>query len=297
MATICVCTFYHFFDFVDCRQRCQSLLRSLQKHHVKGTLIIACEGINGSIAGLEKDIDKVIDDLCEQLAITLECRRSYCQQMPFLRTKVKVKQEIVTMGVPIAIENTGIYVEPQQWNELLRNPEVLVIDTRNQYEIEIGTFENAINPKTDCFRQFPHYAEQLRGQERKKIAMFCTGGIRCEKSTAYLKQQGFQQIYHLRGGILNYLQSVTEEDSLWRGECFVFDERVALNQHLQQDRYKQCFACRYPLTAEEMEHPHYRRGESCPRCYGQLSERQKQRFKERQKQIKLAEQQGRCHLG
>jgi UPF0176 protein len=214
--------------------------------------------------------------------------------------KVKLKKEIVTMGVngidPQQI--VGTYVKPQDWNALISDPDVLVVDTRNSYEYEIGTFERAIDPKTETFREFPAYvAENLDPAKHKKVAMFCTGGIRCEKSTAYLKEQGFEEVYHLEGGILKYLEEVPEEESLWRGECFVFDNRVAINHKLEKGVYDQCHGCRYPITEDDKKSEHYMLGVCCPRCFDKLTPEQTTRFAERQKQIELAKQRNQAHIG
>ena len=192
----------------------------------------------------------------------------------------------------------GTYVEPQDWNALLNDPDTIVLDTRNEYEYGIGSFENAINPHTETFREFPAYVEKnLDATKHKKVAMFCTGGIRCEKASAYMKQQGFEEVYHLKGGVLKYLEHIDNENSLWNGECFVFDDRVAVDQNLDKGSYDQCHACRYPITDLQKESPHYIPGVSCPRCYESLSEDQKERFKEREKQVQLAKLRGESHIG
>ncbi|KZX83350.1 hypothetical protein A3715_32180, partial [Oleiphilus sp. HI0009] len=213
---------------------------------------------------------------------------------------VKLKKEIVTMGVegidPKKV--VGTYVKPKDWNALISNPEVVLIDTRNDYEYEIGTFEGAVNPKTDTFREFPAYVdEHLDPAKHKKVAMFCTGGIRCEKSTAFLKEKGFDEVYHLEGGILKYLEEVPKEDTMWEGDCFVFDNRVAVDHDLNKSAYDQCHACRLPITAEDMEHEHYKKGVSCPKCFGKHTPSQIKRFEERQKQIDLARARGQGHIG
>jgi UPF0176 protein len=229
-----------------------------------------------------------------------QSKESYEQEMPFYRSKVKLKKEIVTMGIdsidPKKI--VGTYVTPQDWNALISDPEVLLIDTRNDYEVQIGGFKNAINPETETFREFPDYVkEHLDPEKHKKVAMYCTGGIRCEKSTAYLKEQGFDDVYHLQGGVLKYLEEVPVEQSLWEGECFVFDNRVAVNHDLEKGQYDQCYACRYPITEEEKNSKHYQKGVSCPHCYDKVNEKQRQRFAEREKQVQLAKQRGEEHIG
>ena len=214
--------------------------------------------------------------------------------------KVKLKKEIVTMGQEGIDPNkvAGTYVKPEDWNALISDPEVLLVDTRNDYEVQVGTFEGAINPKTDTFREFPQYvADHLNPEKHKKVAMFCTGGIRCEKSTAYLKEQGFEEVYHLQGGILKYLEEVPEENTMWQGECFVFDDRVTVNHQLEKGQYHQCNACRLPITEEDMASEKYQQGVSCPHCYDKVSDEQRARFAEREKQIQLAKSRGEDHIG
>src|SRR5690554_7331696 len=220
--------------------------------------------------------------------------------MPFYRTKVKLKKEIVTMGVngidPKRI--VGTYVKPKDWNELISRDDVILVDTRNDYEVQVGTFKGALDPNTTTFREFPQYVkENLDPSKHKKVAMFCTGGIRCEKSTAYLKEQGFDEVYHLEGGILKYLEEVPEEETLWKGECFVFDNRVTVNHKLEKGNFDQCHACRHPITEAEKQLPEYQQGVSCHRCIDSLSEEQKARFAERERQIRLAEARGEVHVG
>ncbi|MGL5048966.1 MAG: rhodanese-related sulfurtransferase, partial [Shewanella sp.] len=225
---------------------------------------------------------------------------SFDDEMPFYRTKVKLKNEIVTMGIegidPLKV--VGTYVKPQDWNALIADPEVILVDTRNDYEVQIGTFKNAVNPVTDTFREFPEYVKQnLDPAKHKKVAMFCTGGIRCEKSTAYLKEQGFDEVYHLEGGILKYLEEVKAEDSLWEGECFVFDNRVTVNHDLKKGQYDQCNACRMPITEAEKQHPAYVQGVSCPHCVDNISDEQRKRFVERERQVNLAKARNEAHIG
>ena len=271
------------------------------ENEVVGTLLLAKEGINGTIAGTRQGIDKVLSWLKNDPRLSqLSHKESYHNEIPFYRTKVKLKKEIVTMGV----ENVdprkvvGTYVKPEDWNTLICDPDVLLVDTRNSYEVKIGTFKGALNPNTDSFRQFPQYvSEKLDSTEHKKVAMFCTGGIRCEKSTAYLKQQGFDEVFHLEGGILKYLEEIPKEESLWEGECFVFDNRVAVNHDLEKGQYDQCHACRMPITDEEKLDPHYSQGISCPHCFNKHSSTQRKRFSEREKQMQLASTRGEQHLG
>lgn len=268
---------------------------------VKGTLLLAAEGINGTIAGSQKAIEEVLDFLQTQPNLgAITHKESFSDENPFHRTKVKLKKEIVTMGVEGIDPNqvVGTYVKPKDWNALISDPEVLLVDTRNDYEVEIGTFEGALNPDTETFREFPQYVkDNLDNTKHKKVAMFCTGGIRCEKSTAYLKEQGFEEVYHLEGGILKYLEEVPSEETMWQGECFVFDGRVAVDHNLEQGQYDQCFACRFPLTEQEKQSEHYIKGISCHRCYDKVTDEQRSRFAERERQIALAEQRGESHIG
>lgn len=301
MSTIVVAALYKFVALLDYRAMAPRLKDYCDQLGLKGTLLLAEEGINGTIAGTREAIDALLDHLKSDARFRgLEHKESYYEGMPFYRMKVKLKQEIVTMGVEgiDPQEIVGTYVKPQDWNALISDPEVLLIDTRNHYEYSIGTFVGAVDPQTETFREFPAYvAENLDPAKHKKIAMFCTGGIRCEKSTAYLKGQGFNEVYHLEGGILKYLEEVPEEESLWRGECFVFDNRVAVNHSLQRGIYDQCHGCRHPITEEDKLSERYIPGVSCPRCYESLTPEQKQRFSERQKQIELAKQRNEPHIG
>jgi UPF0176 protein len=298
---IVVCALYHFVRLDDYQSMQQPLLDVMLENRVKGTLLLANEGINGTIAGERAGIDAVLKWLKSDPRLKdLNHKESYDDTYPFYRSKVKLKKEIVTMGVEGIDPNrkVGTHVPASEWNALIADPEVLLIDTRNDYEVEIGSFQNAVNPNTNSFREFPEYVEKHLDPERhKKIAMYCTGGIRCEKSTAYLKEKGFDEVYHLQGGILKYLEEVPQEESLWQGECFVFDNRVAVNHALEKGDYDQCHACRLPITEEDKQSEYYEKGVSCPRCYDKLSEAQKTAFKERQKQIELAASRGEEHLG
>ncbi|WP_428240284.1 rhodanese-related sulfurtransferase [Gynuella sp.] len=301
MNQIVVCALYKFVTFEDYEALQQPLLDQMQASGVRGTLILAREGINGTVAGTRQGIDELLAFLRQDSRLgDLDWKESYDQSMPFYRTRVKLKKEIVTMGVegidPRKV--VGTYVKPEDWNDLISDPETLVIDTRNQYEYDIGSFKNAVNPATETFREFPQYVQQnLDKSKHKKVAMFCTGGIRCEKSTAYLKEQGFDEVYHLQGGILKYLETVPEERSLWQGDCFVFDNRVSVTHGLKIGEYDLCHACRLPITAAERQHPHFESGVSCRHCYGKTSEQQKQRFRDREKQQQLAQKRGETHIG
>lgn len=296
-----VCALYQFVrldDFEAFRTPLRELMVELE---VKGTILLALEGLNGTISGSKSSIDGVIQFLQDDGRFdNLEIKFSHSETTPFKRLKVKLKKEIVTLGVEHInpLSSVGTYVNPQEWNALISDPDVVLIDTRNNYEYEIGSFKGAINPSTETFREFPEYTKNNLDQYRgKKVAMFCTGGIRCEKSTAYLKTQGFDTVYHLQGGILKYLEEVDEDQSLWEGECFVFDDRVAVKHNLEQGRYDQCHACRYPITDEDKQHPHYEKGVSCPRCHGSRSETQVSRYRERERQVQLAKARGEEHIG
>lgn len=291
---------YQFVELHDYKKLREPLYQTLLDNNVKGTLLLAREGINGTICGTREGIDNVLAYLRSDSRLAdIEHKESPSEEQAFYRTKVKLKKEIVTLGVDWVDpkSSAGTYVDPEQWNELIADPEVLVVDTRNEYEYAVGTFEGAVNPKTETFREFPDYVKQhLDPEKHKKVAMFCTGGIRCEKSTAYLKEQGFDEVYHLKGGILKYLEMMPEDNSRWNGECFVFDQRVTVKHGLEQGEYDQCYACRMPITAEEKQSEHYQKGVSCPHCYNQTSADQKARFAERERQIQLAKSRGEQHI-
>lgn len=296
---------YKFVSLPDYKALQAPILAECQKHNIKGTLLLAEEGINGTIAGLPDDIRNVLDYLRQdpvfkQRFADLEHKESYADEHPFYRMKVKLKKEIVTMGVPSVNPNNtvGTYIKPEDWNALISDPDVILLDTRNDYEVHIGTFKGAVDPKTTTFREFPKFVEQnLDKTKNKKVAMFCTGGIRCEKASSFMKEQGFEEVYHLQGGILKYLETVPEAQSLWQGECFVFDQRVAVKHGLEVGDYDQCYACRMPLSQEEMQSPQYVAGISCPHCYDKVSEEKRAALTERQKQVMLAKQRGEAHIG
>ena len=301
MSHIVVSAMYRFVTIEDPPALRESLLAILHEQHIRGTLLVAHEGLNGTVAGSRSAIDALLQWLRSDARFAdLECKESITDKSPFERTKVKLKQEIVTMGITDIDpdQHAGTYVEPRDWNALIEDPEVMVIDTRNEYEVEVGSFRGAINPHTNHFREFPAYvAEHLDPARHRKVAMFCTGGIRCEKSTALLKQRGFDQVYHLRGGILKYLEEVPATDSAWEGECFVFDERVTVDQHLQRGDYAQCHACRRPVSKQDQASPLYKRGISCPKCAHDRSESQRAGYRERERQVELASQRGEPHIG
>jgi len=301
MKKISVCALYKFVRLENFEALRQPLLTVMEDNEVRGTLLLANEGINGTIAAPQDGIDAVLSFLQSDGRLSsISHKYSYNDENPFQRTKVKLKKEIVTMGVEGIDPNlvVGTYVKPKDWNALISDPEVLLVDTRNDYEVEIGTFENAVNPNTETFREFPEYvAKNLDKTKHKKVAMFCTGGIRCEKSTAYLKEQGFDEVYHLEGGVLKYLEEVPADETMWQGECFVFDGRVAVDHNLEQGQYDQCFACRFPITEDEKQSEHYTKGVSCHRCYDTVTDEQRSRFLEREKQVNLAKARGEAHIG
>lgn len=296
-----VCAMYKFVALPNFEAIQKPLLNMMEEAEIKGTLLLASEGINGTVAGSQTGIDRLLAWLNTQPGLdNIVYKLSFDEEMPFYRTKVKLKKEIVTMGVEGIDPNkvVGTYVKPKDWNQLISDPNVLLVDTRNDYEVQIGTFKHAVDPKTTTFREFPEYVQQnLDPEKHKKVAMFCTGGIRCEKSTAYLKEQGFDEVYHLEGGILKYLEEVKQEESLWEGECFVFDNRVAVNHSLEKGQYDQCNACRMPVTAEEKASSDFIQGVSCPHCIDKISDKQRKRFIERERQMQLAQQRGEAHIG
>lgn len=301
MSNYIVCAMYKFVKLEDYQAMRAPLLEAMEKNAIKGTLLLAQEGINGTVSGSREGIDNLLKYLNADPRINpISYKESLHEEQPFYRTKVKLKKEIVTMGVEgiDPLKSVGTYVKPKDWNALISDPEVLLIDTRNDYEIEIGTFENAVNPNTETFRQFPEYvAKNLDPKKHKKVAMFCTGGIRCEKSTAFMKEQGFEEVYHLEGGILQYLEDVPESETMWKGDCFVFDNRVAVNHKLEKSKYDQCYACRLPITEEDKQSEKYEAGVSCPKCFGTHSEEQIARFREREKQVQLAQERHEDHVG
>ncbi|WP_252108212.1 MULTISPECIES: rhodanese-related sulfurtransferase [unclassified Halomonas] len=298
-APIVVAALYKFVTLNDFEALREPLRQAMVDHGVKGTLLLAREGINGTVAGSREGIDALLEWLSsDERLMDLDHKESFCDEMPFYRTKVKLKREIVTMGVDGVDPNAsvGTYVEPEQWNDVISDPEVLVIDTRNDYEVEIGSFEGAIDPKTATFREFPEYVRKHYDPARhKKVAMFCTGGIRCEKASSFMLNEGFEEVFHLKGGVLNYLEKVPEEQSLWRGECFVFDNRVTVRHDLSEGAFEQCHACRRPISEEDMADAAYEPGISCPHCIDSLPEKTRAAARERQRQIDLAKARGEPH--
>ena len=296
-----VAALYHFARFDDPAALRGPLLAACEDAGIKGTLLLAGEGINGTIAGPRAGIDAVLSQIralpgCDGL----DWKESTADEMPFGRMKVRLKSEIVTMGQPQVdpLAGTGHYVEAADWNALIAAPDVALIDTRNDYEVQIGTFTGAVDPGTRSFRDFPAWwAENAHRFEGKRIAMFCTGGIRCEKSTNFLLGQGVEEVFHLKGGILKYLEDVPEDDSLWRGDCFVFDQRVSLGHGLRQGPHVLCHACRRPLAPEDLTRPDYEEGVACHRCAGEYADADRARFRERQLQVELARTRGTAHFG
>jgi UPF0176 protein len=301
MSQIVVCALYKFVTLENFQALRQPLLNVMEASQVRGTLLLAHEGINGTIAGSRAAIDSVLGWLRSDPRLAdIDCKESFTDSLPFNRAKVKLKKEIVTMGVegidPKRV--VGTYINPEDWNKLISEPDVILVDTRNDYEFKVGTFKNAINPMTESFREFPDFVkENLHPEKHKKVAMFCTGGIRCEKSTAFLKEQGFHEVYHLKGGILKYLEEVPAQETLWEGECFVFDERVTVNLQLEKGSYDQCNACRIPITEADKASAKYQQGVSCPHCFDKVAPARKTRFIEREKQMELARQRGETHIG
>ncbi|GAB3270484.1 rhodanese-related sulfurtransferase [Parahaliea aestuarii] len=296
-----VAALYKFVSLPDFHELREPLLDACVQAGVKGTLLLAHEGINGTIAGSREGIDAVLAFLrADPRLADVEHKESFDDHIPFYRMKVKLKKEIVTMGVEGIDPNdcVGTYVAPKDWNAIVNDPDVVLIDTRNDYEYGIGTFRGARDPHTTTFREFPDYVRrELDPKKQRKVAMFCTGGIRCEKASAFMLKEGFEEVYHLQGGILKYLEEVPQAESTWEGECFVFDNRVAVNHQLEKGQYDQCFGCRHPITEADKLSPKYEKGVCCPGCYDSLSDDQKARFAERQKQIELAKARGEVHVG
>ena len=299
-----ISTFYKFLVLENYKELKIKFDKSLSKTNIKGTILLANEGVNGTIAGSESDLKKFflyMDKFTQFKDITPKFSSS--NKNPFLRMKVRLKKEIVTIGIPeVSPSNlVGKYLNVEEWNEFLNESDSMIIDTRNDYEVSIGTFKNSINPKIKSFRNFPNWVQKnlidKKVSKKSKIGMFCTGGIRCEKSTSYLKQLGFENVFHLDGGILKYLENVKSDENEWKGECFVFDYRVSLNNSLEKGEYDMCYACRMPLSKENKKNKHYLKGQSCEYCYDQTTIKQKKRFNEREKQIKLSKVKNLKHLG
>ncbi len=301
-ADLLVAALYHFTKLTNLDEKQVALEQICKSNSILGTLLLADEGINGTIAGNKDGIKNVVNYISEWSEISeLELKYSFSSHQNFNRLKVRIKDEIVTMGKgDINVkEHSGTYVDPKDWNELIARDDVILIDARNEYEVAMGQFEGAIDPKTDTFRQFPSWADQLNQQpdSPKKVAMYCTGGIRCEKASSYMKTLGFDEVFHLKGGILKYLEVVPEEESLWEGECFVFDDRVSLVHGLEEGEYSLCYGCQDPVSPKDRESEFYEAGVSCPSCHNTLSEQKKINLREREKQFRLAQERGQYHLG
>ena len=296
-----VATFYLFADLPDFEAKQAPIKTYCESQSVLGTIILAPEGINGTIAGPSAGITAALEFLrADERLAKLPTRLSFTDRKTFHRMRVILRPEIVTLGDPSVNPNeaVGQYVAPEDWNELINDPEVTLIDTRNDYEVEVGTFRGAIDPKTTTFGEWPEYVENnLDPEKHPKIAMFCTGGIRCEKASAHLLKNGFKEVFHLRGGILSYLEIVPESESSWEGDCFVFDHRVAVKHGLEQGDFEICFGCRWPISEEETRSPLYEPGVSCPRCVEKLTDERRARLRERHKQVMLARKRNGTHIG
>ena len=299
-----VAALYKFISLPDFPALQKPLQEFCENHDVFGTILLAKEGINGTIAGPDEGIHAVLNWINTRNETgEVEAKFSYAQEQPFLRMKVRLKREIVTLGVEGVDPNAqvGTYVDPQGWNDLIAQEDVILIDTRNDYEVAIGTFDGALDPKTKSFREFPDYVAALKKElpdgKKPKIAMFCTGGIRCEKASSFMLKEGFEEVFHLKGGILKYLENIAEAQSKWHGECFVFDNRVSVKHGLDQGQYDMCHACRMPISETEKQSDDYRPGVSCPHCIGTRTAEELARFEERQKQVELAKQRGTQHIG
>lgn len=301
MTQLVVAALYKFVklpDYVELRAPLQACCNELD---ITGSLLLAEEGINGTIAGTRANIDQILAYLRSDPRLAdLPHKESAATAPPFYRMKVKLKKEIVTMGVAgiSPTELVGQYIKPEDWNALISDPNVLLVDTRNDYEVEVGTFKGAVDPRITTFREFPEYVKKhFDPAKQPRVAMFCTGGIRCEKASAYMLKEGFAEVYHLQGGILKYLENVPQEESLWEGECFVFDQRVAVGQGLQPGHFELCYGCARPITAEEKASPKFEQGISCPRCYDSLTPKKRAGALERNKQIELSAKRGEAHIG
>ena len=301
MTKVIVAALYHFTKFSDYKTLQDPLKKICITEGIKGSLLLAYEGINGTISGSRLGIDKVLDHIrswpgCSDLVH----KESYATEMPFKRMKVKLKNEIVTMGQPNIdpTVNVGNYVDASDWNNLISQEDVVVIDTRNDYEVAIGSFEGAIDPETKSFGEFPDWWQDNKSKyQNKRIAMFCTGGIRCEKSTNFLLNEGVENVYHLKGGILKYLEEVPKDNSKWTGECFVFDSRVSVKHGLEEGIYSLCYACRMPLSPNDLNRSEFEKGVSCHLCINSNDDERKERFRERQRQVELADKRGKHHIG
>ena len=290
--------FYKFKKLQSLKKKKYLLQKNLIKQNIRGTIILAKEGVNATIAGKYEDIKFIINKIKKILDIKIfdSDNISKCKFQPFHRGKVKIKKEIVPMNLSLSpkTKNKNKYIEPNKWNKLIKNKDTLVLDSRKPFEYDVGTFNKSINPNVDNFREFPKYLNKLN--KKKSIAMFCTGGIRCEKASFFLKKKGFKNVYQLKGGILNYLKKVNKKKSLWKGECFVFDNRISVKHGLIKGTYSMCSGCRKPISPKDKKSTKYEEGVSCPNCHDRLSNSQKERFRMRQKQINLAKKSGKKHI-
>lgn len=301
LRTYQVAAFYKFVPLADIAEIQLQLREVCEEAGLMGTILLATEGVNGTVAGPVDGVSSLFNHLRGYPGLDdLEYKASWCERNPFLRMKVRLKKEIVTLGIDgiNPTKTVGEYVEPQDWNQLVSQPDVRLVDTRNDYEVNLGTFRGADNPHTNSFREFPSWVESYLGDDKEQpVAMFCTGGIRCEKSTALLKQMGYKKVYHLKGGILNYLEQIPADKSLWQGDCFVFDNRVSVDHDLAEGRYELCPACRMPLSEEDRQSPKFEENVSCPACFDRLTPERRASLEERGRQIKLAKERGEKHIG
>ena len=290
--------FAHFPNYISFQSK---ILNFCVERNIKGTILLAEEGINGAAAGTKKNIYELLNFLkTDNRFSDITHKESYSEEIPFHRMRVKLKKEIVSLGRPNInlSDRSGIRVDPKNWNILLADPDVVLVDARNDYEYQIGTFKNAISPKTTNFREFPTFIkEKLNTKKNKKIAIFCTGGIRCEKASSYMLSKGFENVYQLNGGILKYMDEIETDKSLWEGECFVFDSRVSVDSELAEGNYEQCYACRRPLSEKDLQSNLYQKGISCSYCINETSDAQRASFRERQQQVELAEKRNEKHIG
>ena len=301
MPAFVVAAFYKFAALPNAESLIAPLEVLCAAEQLCGTILLATEGVNGTVAGPRRGIDALISFLRSQPPLAdLETKESFCESPPFHRMKVRLKPEIVTIGDSEISppHRVGTYIQPEHWNTLLEDPEVIVIDTRNVYETRLGTFQGALDPNLASFRDFPHWvAQNLNPEKHRKVAMYCTGGIRCEKASSLLLREGFSQVFHLQGGILKYLEQVAPEESKWQGECFVFDQRVSLDHQLQPGQHRLCYGCQEPVSPDDMASPHYESGVCCPRCHNRLDEVTKAGRRERAKQVALSNARGERHIG
>lgn len=302
MKKLTVIAFYKFVDLPDFESLREPLKKFCLEHNIRGSILLAKEGINSTMSGTNENIYSFLEFLKKDKRFEdLEYKESYAiNEHPFRRMKVLLKKEIVNLGMPEINPNNkvGTYLDSEEWNRVISDPEVILIDTRNDFEFQVGTFKNAINPKTNSFNEFPEYVEKnLDPEKDKKVAMFCTGGIRCEKATSFMLEKGFKEVYHLKGGILKYLEEMQEEESLWEGECFVFDNRVGIKHQLEIGEYQLCHSCGYPNSPEERKSEKYEEGVFCPHCFDEIDEEKLASRRERAKQVALARQRNKIHIG